>query len=619
MNAASYASITIVCLAGLAAAAVAAPLPPISGLYLQSFRAFDWSVAGYREGLHIPSPPVRFNVLQYGAKGDGVADDTRALQAAVAAANANPGGGVVYVPAGNYKLTQPLTITRSGVVLRGAGPTRSVIHIPKSLSDVFKNTWILKSNGAIESAWTAGGGFINIAGRRMRSTDKATFLARINGFVQKNPRVLPVDDTTRFRIGWRVRVFLNDRSTMGSRRRLLSAGTPLGGRRPVFSGGKLNSSRASAPTLLTPLAPAWVRNHPAFKAAMESSALLSEDGGLTRAQALAADKAYYQAAGGIVGSAAAQGTITAWLYGDNMVDSGTATGVVDQDELSFTAIVVSLDRRRGLVTLDRNLPFPIVRDWKAVVHVERPSVQDSGIESLGIRFTFFKTQPHFGERGYNGIQVSGAANCWVRNVRIDNADSGIFFNWVDRSTIWDVVINATENRADPRWPTTLNGHHALSISEGHGNMLARFNVAAPYIHDVSLSSATSLNVVMEGRGVSLNFDHHRTAPWGNLVTSIILGDGARAFRSGGRQGRGAHSGLLNTYWNLRSLSGQPVPLPDDCGFGPKLNFIGNYAGNTCPAMSWVVRPLKPTDPPNLFRAQWLERNRRAAAQKKVSG
>lgn len=45
-----------------------------------------------------------FNVRQYGAVGDGVADDTLAIRAAISAAN-SAGGGVVYFPAGTYLLS----------------------------------------------------------------------------------------------------------------------------------------------------------------------------------------------------------------------------------------------------------------------------------------------------------------------------------------------------------------------------------------------------------------------------------------------------------------------------------------------------------------------------------
>jgi hypothetical protein len=47
------------------------------------------------------------NVLDFGAKGDNVTDDTAAIQAALAAC---PMGGIVYLPAGAYRTSAPLTI-----------------------------------------------------------------------------------------------------------------------------------------------------------------------------------------------------------------------------------------------------------------------------------------------------------------------------------------------------------------------------------------------------------------------------------------------------------------------------------------------------------------------------
>ena len=64
-----------------------------------------------------------FNVkiVDFGAKGDGVTDDTQAIQQALLSAK-NYGGGTVFLPNGNYKITQPLTIP-SGVELRGTHGT----------------------------------------------------------------------------------------------------------------------------------------------------------------------------------------------------------------------------------------------------------------------------------------------------------------------------------------------------------------------------------------------------------------------------------------------------------------------------------------------------------------
>ncbi|QQO17711.1 hypothetical protein JJB99_17050 [Bradyrhizobium diazoefficiens] len=60
--------------------------------------------------------PAIFNVREYGALGDGVINATRAIKAAISAAQQS--GGVVYLPRGRYLITGPLMIP-SHVTLRG--------------------------------------------------------------------------------------------------------------------------------------------------------------------------------------------------------------------------------------------------------------------------------------------------------------------------------------------------------------------------------------------------------------------------------------------------------------------------------------------------------------------
>jgi hypothetical protein len=94
----------------------------------------DFSYAGYHRGERaIPdvAGPV-YNVLDYGADPAGQADATDAIQAAIHAAERD-GGGVVYMPEGTYSLSKPanrnyaIRITRSQVVLRGAGPDKTFL------------------------------------------------------------------------------------------------------------------------------------------------------------------------------------------------------------------------------------------------------------------------------------------------------------------------------------------------------------------------------------------------------------------------------------------------------------------------------------------------------------
>ena len=93
-----------------------------AALFLPAGRGFDWSWAGVNDSQiqTLANPSVKYDVkAAFGAKGDGTTDDTAALQAAVAAANAKP--GVVLLPAGTYLLSAPLVVTSGKVVIRGAG------------------------------------------------------------------------------------------------------------------------------------------------------------------------------------------------------------------------------------------------------------------------------------------------------------------------------------------------------------------------------------------------------------------------------------------------------------------------------------------------------------------
>lgn len=56
------------------------------------------------------------SVKDFGAVGDGTADDTTAIQAAL-----NSGAKLIFFPLGNYKTTATLTISASGIILAGIG------------------------------------------------------------------------------------------------------------------------------------------------------------------------------------------------------------------------------------------------------------------------------------------------------------------------------------------------------------------------------------------------------------------------------------------------------------------------------------------------------------------
>lgn len=80
----------------------------------------SWAFDGAKFRADQPGPRSKFDVKspRFGAVGNGVADDTAAINLAIAAANV--AGGTVYFPAGSYKVTAPLTELVGGVSLEGA-------------------------------------------------------------------------------------------------------------------------------------------------------------------------------------------------------------------------------------------------------------------------------------------------------------------------------------------------------------------------------------------------------------------------------------------------------------------------------------------------------------------
>jgi hypothetical protein len=61
----------------------------------------------------------------FGVRADGTADDSAGIQAAIDKAAASPNGGIVFVPAGRYRLTRTIYVWRAVRVI-GYGPRRPV-------------------------------------------------------------------------------------------------------------------------------------------------------------------------------------------------------------------------------------------------------------------------------------------------------------------------------------------------------------------------------------------------------------------------------------------------------------------------------------------------------------
>lgn len=83
------------------------------------------SASAARSNLNL-SQRLYFDTRDFGSVGDGVADDTSAINAAITAA-ATAGGGTVYIPHGTYKTTGSIVIYVDNVVVRGENRGATII------------------------------------------------------------------------------------------------------------------------------------------------------------------------------------------------------------------------------------------------------------------------------------------------------------------------------------------------------------------------------------------------------------------------------------------------------------------------------------------------------------
>lgn len=120
------------------------------------------ALAGYGMGkMPIPTLPVTANVKTFGAKGDGITDDSAAFNKAIAATTY----GAILIPEGRYVITNFVTIAKPNIVLRGEDE-KSVLYFPVPLDSV-KPNWGATTTGQRTSNYSWGGGYFQILGRSL--------------------------------------------------------------------------------------------------------------------------------------------------------------------------------------------------------------------------------------------------------------------------------------------------------------------------------------------------------------------------------------------------------------------------------------------------------------------
>lgn len=282
-------------------------------------------------------------------------------------------------------------------------------------------------------------------------------------------------------------------------------------------------------------------------------------------------------------------------------DAGPVENLNGRARTSLIARIVAIDGRR--LTIDRPLRCDLQPQWQPQLRSFAPTVTNSGVEHLGFEFPVTPYEGHFTELGYNPVALSAVAHCWVRNIRVANADSGPYVSGAF-NTLDGVVLHS----ARPLDKQQCTGHHGLTLG-GTDNLATHFDIRTRFIHDLTVSGFCSGNVFSRGRGADLSLDHHRYAPHENLFTQLDAGAGTRLWKCGGGAALGKHCGTRGTFWNIRSLN--PLPCPP-ATFGPvTMNFVALQTDQPAacdPQGTWfeTIHPAA-IQPQNIHQAQLQRR------------
>jgi hypothetical protein len=212
---------------------------------------------------------------------------------------------------------------------------------------------------------------------------------------------------------------------------------------------------------------------------------------------------------------------------------------------------VRISRVHGrTVTLERPLPLDVRPEWDPRLTTHAEELTGSGVEGLTLQAVQTQQSPHLLDKGYNGVVLQCAYDCWVDDVTVRHVDNG--FGLVAAS-----ACTLRRTRVAGR-----GSHHPYFCREGsHDNLIEDFTiekrtVPAPpgtQLHGINVEGLSSYNVWSRGEMQMGTFDSHRGLPFADVRTDITVNNDGR---HGGDASAGPLFGARFTHWNIRVTNGR---------------------------------------------------------------
>lgn len=264
--------------------------------------------------------------------------------------------------------------------------------------------------------------------------------------------------------------------------------------------------------------------------------------------------------------------------------------------------------RGDRVTLDRPLPLDTRLGWAPKLTTLIDPVVNSGVEGLTIEMVETPQSLHLLDKGYNGLALQCAWDCWADDVHVVNVDNGFLLVAAKGSTLHRTRVSGR------------GSHHPYCCREGsHDNLIEDFAIdqrtvipapAGTQLHGINVEGLSSYNVWSRGRLDMGTFDTHRGLPFANVRTEItVFNDGSH----GGDASAGPLYGARFTHWNVTVTNGRAgcikiddiAPYSATAGISEVTPFgqidVPDFTGPLHSRLESYGTPA--VTPPNLYEAQ----------------
>ncbi len=205
--------------------------------------------------------------------------------------------------------------------------------------------------------------------------------------------------------------------------------------------------------------------------------------------------------------------------------------------------IVSISKNK--IIIKTPLLLDVKPNYQALL-IEWKHLSEVGIEHLRISFPDAARVAHHVEQGYNAIFLTRIFNSWVKDVTINNAESGILTEEIANVTIRDIV---TEGKNIAHYTVAMGGVHNVLVEN-----LKVYNKA---VHPLSFNTFSTKNVYENCEVfIDPDLDQHAGANHQNLFDNIKVHFEANAdnkyplFEGGGAGYWKPSHGAYSTFWNI---------------------------------------------------------------------